>query len=126
MVGYAVHSPASVVSALQRAGSRGVLLTLVLERPEDNPRFSGPSQALVGVTARRLHWPQSRRQAGASLHAKVLVVDETAALIGSANLTGAALERNVECGLLVRGGPTARLISRHIEQLVSQGDLRPA
>ncbi|WP_425454039.1 phospholipase D-like domain-containing protein [Nocardioides immobilis] len=38
------------------------------------------------------------------MHAKVLVVDRRTALVGSANLTGHALERNLECGLLVRGG----------------------
>ena len=124
LVGYAVHSPPAVVSALQRAGARGVAVTLVLERPEDNPRFSGPSPALAGVTARRLCWPGFRRPAGASLHAKVLVVDEAAALIGSANLTGAALERNVECGLLVRGGLTPRLVAQHVDQLLLEGELR--
>lgn len=38
------------------------------------------------------------------MHAKVQVVDRRTALVGSANLTGYGLERNLECGLLVTGG----------------------
>ncbi len=48
------------------------------------------------------------------MHAKVLVVDRRTALVGSANLTGYALERNLECGLLLRGGPVPSLLVDHL------------
>ncbi len=48
------------------------------------------------------------------MHAKILVVDRRVALVGSANLTGYGLERNLECGLLVRGGPVPRLLVEHL------------
>ncbi len=44
------------------------------------------------------------------MHAKVLVVDGRTALVGSANVTGSAMERNLECGLLVRGGECGLLV----------------
>lgn len=123
LVGYAVHTQPSVNAALAQAQQRGVHITLLLERNADNPAFSGAGSAFPGLVATRLSWPASARAAGASLHAKVLVVDGTAALIGSANVTGAALERNLECGLLVRGGPEPAAIRAHVRSLLELGVL---
>jgi phosphatidylserine/phosphatidylglycerophosphate/cardiolipin synthase-like enzyme len=123
LVGYAVHTEPSVAGALRRAQDRGVDITLLLERNVDNAAFSGAGSAFPGLIATRLSWPTSARDAGASLHAKVLVVDGSAALIGSANVTGAALERNLECGLLVRGGPEPAAVRGHVRSLVELGVL---
>ncbi len=57
------------------------------------------------------------------MHAKVLVVDCRTALVGSANLTGHALERNLECGLLIRGGTVPTLL---VDHLLSAGGLQEA
>lgn len=123
IIGYAVQETAGITSALQAAAERGVAITLLLERQEDNPHFDQKSAPLGGVPARRLSWPASSRGLHASLHAKVLVVDRSAALIGSANLTGAAMERNLECGLLLRGGPHPGRIMEHVDSLYAQGHL---
>ena len=48
------------------------------------------------------------------MHAKILVVDRRIALVGSANLTGHALERNLECGVLIRGGPVPGQLVAHL------------
>lgn len=125
LVGYAVHNEPTVTTALHAAGARGVTVTLVLERQTDNPQYNGGAQPFPGLDASRLCWPHGIRPAGASLHAKVLVIDDTAALIGSANITGAALGRNLECGLLVQGGDTARSLHQHIASLVAEKHLEP-
>ena len=39
------------------------------------------------------------------MHAKAAIADKRAALATSANLTGHALDLNMELGLIVRGGP---------------------
>jgi phosphatidylserine/phosphatidylglycerophosphate/cardiolipin synthase-like enzyme len=70
-----------------------------------------------GLTADRLRWPANRRPPGASLHAKIIVVDDVVALVGSANLTGRAMESNLECGILIRGGPQPAAIRAHIMDL---------
>lgn len=117
LVGYAVHTEPTVAGALSAAAARGVTLTLLLERTADNPGFTGHGTPFPGLAATRLCWPGGARPVGASLHAKVLVVDGRAALIGSANVTGAALGRNLECGLLVRGGPHPGQVRDHVRSL---------
>ncbi|HEY3566876.1 MAG TPA: DISARM system phospholipase D-like protein DrmC [Thermoanaerobaculia bacterium] len=59
------------------------------------------------------------------LHAKALVVDEEAVFVTSANLTEAALDRNIEMGLLVRDRALALSTSSHFRGLIDQGLLRP-
>ncbi len=104
----------NVRRALEAAVDRGVSLTLLLERPEDNPRFHGHGDPFSGLPARRLVWPAHARPPEAAMHAKLLVVDRRTALVGSANLTGHALERNLECGLLIRGGPVPERLAEHL------------
>jgi phosphatidylserine/phosphatidylglycerophosphate/cardiolipin synthase-like enzyme len=122
LASYATLPSPQVRSALEAAVNRGVEVTLLLERASDNPGFSGPDDPLPGLSARRMHWPVHRRPSGAAMHAKVLVIDDHLALVGSANLTGAALERNLECGLLIRGGSTPAALREH---LLSMIDIEP-
>jgi cardiolipin synthase A/B len=125
LVGYAVYTEPNVASALHRAADRSVTITLLIERAIDNPRFTGAGTAFPGLDAIRLHWPQAERPAGASLHAKILVIDSDIALVGSANITGAALGHNLECGLLVTGGPIPVEVRKHVTLLLGRGVLTP-
>ena len=78
------------------------------------------------AAALRLRWPASHRSAGAALHAKILVVDRRLALVGSANFTGRGMESNLECGILIRGGPQPGAILDHIAELRTRGELERA
>ncbi len=125
LVGYAVHNERSVSRALDDAQSRGVRITLILERHADNSRYTGTPVPFPGLVATRLSWP-AVRPAGGSLHAKILLIDGVSALIGSANVTDAAFARNIECGLLVRGGPEPAAIGSHLRRLQEGGTLESA
>jgi cardiolipin synthase len=114
LASYATVPGDNIRQALHGALARGVALTLLLERTQDNPTFHGHGDPFPGLAARRLAWPAAARPAGASMHAKVLVVDRRTALVGSANLTSHALERNLECGLLIRGGKVPELLAEHL------------
>ena len=61
---------------------------------------------------------------GGVLHAKAVVADDEAVFVTSANLTEAALERNIELGLLVRDRALAASISTHFRGLIDRGLLR--
>lgn len=62
--------------------------------------------------------------AGAVLHAKAMVVDDERVLVTSANFTEAALDRNIELGLLVRDRAMAVNVKAHFQGLVDSGELR--
>jgi phosphatidylserine/phosphatidylglycerophosphate/cardiolipin synthase-like enzyme len=117
LVSYATVPGKAVRDALAAAVARGVAVTLLLERRADNPGFKGRAEPFPGLAARRLHWPAAARPSRASMHAKLLVVDRRTALVGSANLTGSALEDNLECGVLIRGGLVPDLLAKHLDHV---------
>lgn len=59
------------------------------------------------------------------LHAKAVVADDEVVFVTSANLTEAALDRNIEIGLLVRDRALAESVTTHFRGLIDQGLLRP-
>jgi len=61
---------------------------------------------------------------GGVLHAKAVVADFEAVFITSANLTEAALDRNIELGLLVRDRALAAAVVSQFQGLIDQGWLR--
>jgi phosphatidylserine/phosphatidylglycerophosphate/cardiolipin synthase-like enzyme len=58
------------------------------------------------------------------MHVKAAVADSRVAFLTSANLTEAALERNMELGVLIRGGTLPASINRLIDALLESGELR--
>jgi phosphatidylserine/phosphatidylglycerophosphate/cardiolipin synthase-like enzyme len=57
------------------------------------------------------------------LHAKAIVVDDTAAFVTSANLTEAAFDQNIEVGILTRDALLATSLARHFRLLIDHGRL---
>jgi phosphatidylserine/phosphatidylglycerophosphate/cardiolipin synthase-like enzyme len=83
-------------------------------------------------------WPGTRRpsvfydpralelpHAKGVLHAKAVVKDDEVVFITSANLTEAALDRNIEIGLLVRDPAVAASVSAHFRGLLDRDLLKP-
>ena len=62
---------------------------------------------------------------GSVLHAKAVVADGEAVFITSANMTYAALDRNIELGLLVRDRALAANVTAHFQALIDQAQLSP-
>ena len=71
--------------------------------------------------------PRSLQLGGPSgvLHAKAVVADDEAVFVTSANLTEAALDRNIEVGVLVRDRALALSVSSHFQVLIDRGLLKP-
>lgn len=122
----------------ERPGLSATLLLNIQRSPEN--RSSTPD-SLVRRFASRFweeEWPGSRHprifydprslEPGAPagvLHAKAVVADGKTVFITSANLTEAALERNIEIGLLVRDRALAVSVTSHFEALIHDGRLAP-
>lgn len=123
LVTYASNNEPVIEAALAVAAGRGVVITILAERHDDNPGYTGRGTPFPGLDAFRLRWPIGKRPAGAALHAKILVIDDQLALVGSANFTSRAMDTNLECGILVQGGPVPRAIRDHLAELRARGYL---
>lgn len=129
VVSFAAYKVTAVVDALRAAAARGVDVRLILETAEDS---GGRLKRDAADAFRELKeavsfwvWPIDRRPAGgASMHVKAVVVDGRIALVTSANLTGDALERNMELGLVIRGGAAPTRIADHFRALAASGAIR--
>jgi phosphatidylserine/phosphatidylglycerophosphate/cardiolipin synthase-like enzyme len=62
---------------------------------------------------------------GGVLHAKAVVADEETVFITSANLTEAALDRNIELGVLIRDRACALAVSGYFRSLIDRDLLKP-
>ena len=62
---------------------------------------------------------------GGVLHAKAVIVDDESVLITSANLTEAALDRNIEMGMLLRDHAFALTVTSHFRALIDHSLLLP-
>jgi len=62
---------------------------------------------------------------GGVLHAKAVVADDEAVFITSANLTEAALDRNIELGVLIRDRAVALAVGGYFRSLIDRDPLKP-
>ena len=120
------HPP--LTDALQAAIGRCVTVRVVIETLQGaGSALSGdePYQAFTGLDGIELwHWPTARRcEPGAKMHAKLAVADRRILLITSANLTQSGVAKNIEAGLLIRGGAAPVRASEHVDALRASGDL---
>ena len=65
-------------------------------------------------------WKQPNIDKTAAVHAKCAVADGEVAMITSANLTGKAMNENMELGILINGGPVPKQLSDHLYALVTE------
>jgi phosphatidylserine/phosphatidylglycerophosphate/cardiolipin synthase-like enzyme len=121
LVSFSAYSVQSVIEALDRAIERGVRVQLVLESA-DHLEGGGGAHAYAKYDV--FEWPSDRREPpDARLHAKAVLVDGDAVLLTSANLSNAAFDKNIELGVLCRGGKTADQIQKHFDALIADGTL---
>jgi phosphatidylserine/phosphatidylglycerophosphate/cardiolipin synthase-like enzyme len=100
-----------------------VQVNLILESPE---RLEGGGGAHAYAAFRTYHWPlDTREPPDVKLHAKAVIVDNHDVLT-SANMTSAAYDKNIELGVLCRGGDVADQIQTHFDGLMVKGVLQPA
>jgi cardiolipin synthase len=119
---FVAYDIASIMTALERAIERGVQVSMLLEASDKHG--GGVSIDAIGKmksalpSAQLFSWiKKGDGFSGGKVHAKVAVADDNFCFISSANLTGHAMERNMEAGVLIRGGATPRSLHMHLEAL---------
>ena len=132
MTSFVAHNIDSVIKGLESAAEKGVRINILLElskKEGGKVDYDSITAFHKSVPSANIYtWrPVSDPQGGwtGAVHAKCAVADEQIAFITSANLTSAALERNMELGVLFRGGSIPDKLSRHLEALVTTGVIEP-
>lgn len=133
LVSFVAYRADTIVRALRDAISRGVRVTLILETEfadEDTvdlrearrlaPDIVDASTVLVWPLGKR---PRSPNGNPARLHAKIAVADRSEALVSSANLTGFAMDFNMEAGLAVKGAGIGAAVCEYFDHLRADGVL---
>ena len=133
-VTFAAHRGRQRCDHLIQAVDRGIELTLIVESEDESEGqlTRDAIAAFSNVPAAKTHlyyWPLAKRernQAGrpGKLHMKCAIVDNVA-LIGSANLTDDAFNRNMELGILVREQAVVETLSEHFWELIRAKVLVP-
>ncbi|MBT2400385.1 DISARM system phospholipase D-like protein DrmC [Streptomyces sp. ISL-100] len=127
---YSARHYAPLTAALNAAVARGVEVHIVVETQHGaGGLLSGPepSAAFTGIAGLRLwHWdPAMRETPHARQHAKLAVADRRTLFLGSANLTESGVRRNLEAGVLIRGGSVPQRAADHIRELQRRHVLKP-
>ena len=116
----AYHAPA-ILGALHNALERGVRVRMLLEasknqggRQVDHDSLGLMQRALPEIEL--FQWMQ--RNAKGVVHAKCAVTDAERLFVTSANISEAALEHNIEAGVLITGGEAPKQMMRHLQALI--------
>ena len=126
LVSFVAYNVRSIVEALKDGLSHGIRLRMLVEASIAN----GGTLTTDHAAVMRAHLPtvelftwtnRTEEFIGGRVHAKVAVVDRARAFITSANLTEYALERNMEAGVLAKGGPLPSMLADHLDALIDVG-----
>lgn len=130
IVSFVAYEIVSIISALNEAVERNVKIDVLLESSTAHggtvttdsikTMRNAVSNADYYIWSPDTGQPGAR-PANASVHAKCIVADANVAFITSANLSISAMERNMELGVLVRGGTLPESLHRHLDALKTTG-----
>ncbi|WP_296508434.1 DISARM system phospholipase D-like protein DrmC [Rhodoferax sp.] len=127
---FVAYDVSNVVKALNAAIDRGVAISMLLELSQGH----GGSISFDAIGKMRMSVPSAKLFAwrekaevftDGSVHSKVAVADGRVCFITSANLTGHAMERNMEAGVLISGGDIPKRLEEHLRALIEMNVISP-
>ncbi|TJY55320.1 phospholipase [Sinimarinibacterium sp. CAU 1509] len=127
---FVAYDVSTIVKALNSATDRGVVISMLLELSRNHGgsiAFDGIGKMKALVPAARLYAWRDKADPflDGRVHAKVAVADGRMCFITSANLTGHAMEKNMEAGVLLSGGHIPKLLYDHLRSLVATNLVSP-
>ncbi|MCL1559297.1 DISARM system phospholipase D-like protein DrmC [Stutzerimonas sp. R40042] len=127
---FVAYNVSTIVKALNAASARGVVISMLLELSQDHGgsiTFDAIGKMRTLVPAARLYSWRDKADpfSDGRVHAKVAVADGKMCFITSANLTGHAMEQNMEAGVLLTGGQIPKLLLDHLQALVDTKTVSP-
>lgn len=127
IVSYVAYKVETIIHELCNAAERGVSINLIFESSTEHGgtvSFDSVEAMKKTVSTANIYvWKKTGQLVG-SVHAKCAVADGQISFITSANFTAAAMERNMELGVLVEGGHIPQNLERHLEALIVTGTVQ--
>lgn len=126
---FVAYKANNVITSLSNAMMRNVEINFLLEASQENggtislDSFRELKRFLP--SANFYTWNAAKKTKDAAVHAKCALADETIAIVSSANLTGKAMESNMELGTLIHGGALPRQLSMHLNSLIAENIIIP-
>ena len=123
LVSFVAYDVSSVVGELNSAAQRGVELRILLETSTSHGGSLSvdPIALMKSLVPSALLYVWTHRPppfADGRVHAKVAIADDRIAFLTSANLTGHAMEKNMEAGVVINGGPIPVGLRSHLHALI--------
>lgn len=127
---FVAYDVSTIVKALNYASERGVVISMLLELAQEHGgsiMFDAIGKMSTLVPAARLYaWREKADPfSDGRVHAKVAAADGRMCFITSANLTGHAMEKNMEAGVLISGGHIPRVLDDHLRYLIDTKVIAP-
>lgn len=127
---FVAYDVSTIVKALNAANDRGVVISMLLELSQDHGgsiTFDAIGKMRTLVPAARLYAWRDKADpfSDGRVHAKVAVADGRMCFITSANLTGHAMEKNMEAGVLISGGNIPRRLEDHFSSMFDMRVVTP-
>lgn len=133
LVSFVLVNIPAVEDALRKALERGVDVRMLIESEDKEGTYN------FRETVKRLQtdipgltmyvWPRENRESTAGgfarVHAKCAVADQENAFITSANLTSAALDKNIEMGVHIEGGNIPPTIYQQFIGMIRAKEIMP-
>jgi len=119
---YSAGAGSDYVQALAHAIDRGVAVTVIVDRGMQEKNGGVVPKALAGARV-WAYAPAAVGEYAPLQHAKLVVVDRTAALVTSANFSNSAAKLNLECGLLSHDVDVSENLVQQLETLYDHGVL---
>lgn len=123
LISFVAYEITDIVDALNNAINRGVNIVFLLE--SDKVHGGSLNTDSIGTMreaipkASHYYWAEKDAKfVGGSVHGKSIVADESVCLITSANLTGHAMDKNMEIGVMIHGGDIPRKLHQHLKSLI--------
>lgn len=127
-VSFVAYKADKIYTAIRSAIERGVHVSFLTEASKENGGSLDvdPTVALKKKfpEAEFYRWENPDLAHPAVVHVKCAIADECNALVTSANLTGAAMEKNMELGLMIASRRVAGRMSAHFAALVTEHILK--
>jgi phosphatidylserine/phosphatidylglycerophosphate/cardiolipin synthase-like enzyme len=133
LVSFVLVNIPTIEDAIRQALERGVDVRMLLESEdkEGSNSFRDTIKRLQSVIpGLTLYvWPRERRESieggFARVHAKCVVADQLSAFVTSANLTSAALDKNIEMGVHIHGGNIPQTIYQQFIGMIRAKEIWP-